>query len=168
MHEKKFYFPLFSGLIAGLIFGIQLTLFIQIILENYSARACAKIPDGKFAVFVPTSYLLNKINLKRVVISNKWAYNYNCKLFKSKHDYIKNSQVIKSDSFIKDNYARAGYIQVPSERYMLRKVWRGTLIGYFSEYEANLVRNKVLESAYSKEPKPIDKPFVVNNINTNN
>ncbi|MCA1992428.1 MAG: hypothetical protein LDL41_10380 [Coleofasciculus sp. S288] len=170
MKQKGFYFPIGIAFVVGLILGIEITIIFQRFHSIRTAKACSKIPDGRFAVFVPRSNLVDRINLKKVVSSNNWAFNANCKLFKSKDDYIKESEVLKSSSLLveRDETTPPDYVKIPSERYKIKKIWTGQLIGYFTEEEANLVKSKILESTYKKEPDFVREPFVVNNINTNN
>ena len=170
MKNRLYYLPLASALIAGIFLGIQSTLLVQALVPFPYTKACAKIPDRKFAVFVPNSLILDKTNLIRVVESNKWAYNENCKLFKSEHDYVKETE-ISHPRFAwasQDENTPVGYVKIPSKKYELKKVWQGVLIGYFSQQEAQIVKQKIMESAFKDQPSYQREPFIVNNINTNN
>jgi|GEM_PF-5431233 len=169
MKRRFYYLPLTSTLIAGIFLGIQITLLVQSLVSFPYTKACAKIPDRKFAVFIPNSLILDKTNLMRVVESNKWAYNGNCKLFKSKHDYVEEDEVSHQFAWAsQDENTPVGYVKIPSKRYDFKQVWRGVLVGYFSKQEAQVVKQKIMESAYKNEPNYQREPFVVNNINTNN
>jgi hypothetical protein len=170
MKKQAFFFPLITGFVAGLIFGIEFTLIFQRFHSSHTAQACSKIPDGRFAVFVPKSDLVDEKNLKKVVNSNYWAFNSTCNLFKSKNDYIRESEVLRSTSLLveRDQKTPPGYVKVTSKRYELQKIWTGNLIGYFSEEDANIVKAKIIESAYKNEPDFLKEPFIINNMNTNN
>ncbi|NEP58702.1 MAG: hypothetical protein F6K31_17070 [Symploca sp. SIO2G7] len=171
MKIKFYYLPLASTfLIAGIFLGIQITLLIQAFVPFPYAKSCAKIPNNEFAIFVPNSFILDRTNLMRVVESNRWAHNENCKLFKSKYDYVKKSEAshLEFAGASQDENTPVGYVKIPSKKYEIKSVWQGVLVGYFSQQEAQVVKQKIMESAYKKEPNYRKEPFIVNNINTNN
>jgi len=170
MKIKLYYLPLASALIAGIFLGIQITLLVQEFVPFPYTKSCAKIPNKKFAIFVPNSLILDKTNLMRVVESNKWAHNENCKLFKSKYDYVKGGEasILELTGTSQDENTPVGYVKIPSKKYEIKPVWQGVLVGYFSQQEAQIVKQKIMESSYKKEPDSRREPFIVNNINTNN